>query len=335
MRQGKTRGFLPVLAALAGNTAIAVLKWVGFFMTGSGAMFSEAVHSVADILNQIFLMVGIRRSQKPSDGDYPYGYAGERFFWAVLSACSIFFLGSGVTVYHGIAVLSEGGAVHANPFAILVLVVSLVVESGTFLVALRELRRHGKGKPLSEILEEGDPTTIAVLYEDGLAVVGVLVALGSILLSYFTGQSFWDAVGSIVIGALLGIMAVMLIAKNRSFLIRRSVPEDIAERVQEIIKSDSAIERVLDFKSVVIDVGMYHVKCEVEVNGSALMRDMYRGKALRNAFGDIGTEYDDFLRFCVDFADRIPRMIGTRVDEVERKIKEEIPEVRHIDIEVN
>ncbi|HWQ59912.1 MAG TPA: cation diffusion facilitator family transporter [Candidatus Fimivivens sp.] len=335
MHEKNVRGFLPVLAALGGNTVIAILKWMGFFVSGSGAMFSEAVHSVADVFNQVFLMIGIRRSLKPSDGEYPYGYAGERFFWAVLSACSIFFLGSGVTVYHGFDALVHGEAVHVNPITILILLVSLVVESGTFFVAFRELVSHGNGRDFSEILKRGDPTTIAVLYEDGLAVLGVIIALGSILLTLFTGKYYWDAIGSIVIGVLLGVMALLLINKNRSFLIRRSVPEEVAEHVVSILEGDPFIERVLDFKSVVIDVGIYHVKCEVEVNGSALMRGMYRGKVLRSEFEEIDSSYEEFVRFCSDYADRIPRMIGTRVDEVEQKIKEEIPQVRHIDIEVN
>jgi len=153
--------------------------------------------------------------------------------------------------------------------------------------------------------------------------------------SKLTGNYLWDSVGSIVIGVLLGVMAIVLININRGFLMRKSIPEETEERVIEILESDPAIEKVLDFKSVVIDIGKYHVKCEVEINGSALMRGMYRGMALKNEFKEIDGDYGEFLRFCVDYADRVPRMIGNRIDEVEKKIKDEIPEVRHIDIEVN
>ena len=335
MNTKNSHGFLPVFAALTGNIFIMAIKWVGFFMTGSGALFSEAVHSVADVFNQILLMVGIKKSERPSDEDFHYGYSNERFFWALISACSIFFLGAGITLYHGVMGFLQKETIHIGPIAFVILATSFIVEAGTFLVALSELKTKNKKRKWRETLEYGDPTTIAVLLEDSVAVLGVGIAFVSILLSKITGNTYWDAVGSIIIGLLLGAMAIILININRGFLMRKSIPEETEERVIEILEGDPAIEKVLDFKSVVIDVGKYHVKCEVEINGSALMRNMYREKALKNEFEKIDGEYDEFLRFCVDYADRVPRMIGTRIDDVEKKIKDEIPEVRHIDIEVN
>lgn len=335
MNTKNSQGFLPVFAALTGNVFIMIIKWIGFFTTGSGSLFSEAVHSIADVVNQILLMVGIKKSQRPSDEDFHYGYANERFFWALISACSIFFLGAGITMYHGLMGLLHKEDVHISSIALVILIISFVIELGTFFIALRELRAKNKKRKWKDIFEYGDPTTIAVLLEDATAVLGVTVAFFSILITKYTDNPVWDAAGSITIGLLLAVMAIVLININRGFLMRKSIPEDIEERVIEILESDPAIEKVLDFKSVVIDVGTYHVKCEVEVNGSALMRKMYRENALKKEFEEIDGEYDEFLRFCVDYADRVPRMIGTRIDEVEKKIKDEIPDVRHIDIEVN
>jgi zinc transporter 9 len=335
MNTKNSHGFLPVFAALTGNVFIMIIKWVGFFATGSGALFSEAVHSVADVFNQIFLMVGIKKSQRPSDEDFHYGYSNERFFWALISACSIFFLGAGITLYHGIVSLTHKEAMHISSAAFVILAISFVIETGTFLVALKELKSNNGKRKWRETFAYGDPTTIAVLLEDGVAVLGVGVAFVSIFLSKITGNAYWDSIGSIVIGLLLGAMAIILININRGFLMRKSIPEETEEKVIEILENDPAIEKVLDFKSVVIDIGKYHIKCEVEINGSALMRKMYRGNALKNEFEEIKDDYDEFLRFCVDYADRVPRMIGTRIDDVEKKIKDEIPEVRHIDIEVN
>lgn len=257
------------------------------------------------------------------------------FFWALISACSIFFLGAGVTLYHGVTGLIHKEAVHINSIAFIILAVSFVIEAGTFLLAYRALRNNKKKVSWSKIFKYGDPTTIAVLLEDFTAVLGVSVAFFSILLTKYTGNPYWDAVGSIIIGLMMGVMAIFLININRGFLIRKSIPKEIEERVIEILEADPAIEKVLDFKSVVIDIGKYRVKCEVEINGSALMRKMYRENALKAEFEKIDGEYNEFLRFCVDYADRVPRMIGTRIDEVEKIIKDEIPEVRHIDIEVN
>lgn len=335
MNTKNSHGFLPVFAALTGNVFIMIIKWVGFFMTGSSALFSEAVHSVADVFNQILLMVGIKKSQRPSDEDFHYGYSNERFFWALISACSIFFLGAGITIYRGVMGFLHKESIYISSIAFVILAISFVIEAGTFSIALRELRAKNKKRKWRETLEYGDPTTIAVLLEDAVAVFGVSIAFMSILLSKITGNPYWDAVGSIIIGVLLGVMAIILININRGFLMRKSIPEEIEERVIEILEGDPAIEKVIDFKSVVIDVGSYHVKCEVEVNGSALMRNMYRENALKKEFEEIDGEYNEFLRFCVDYADRVPRMIGTLIDDVEKKIKDEIPEVRHIDIEVN
>ena len=139
-----SQGFLPVFAALVGNLFIMVLKWIGFFMTGSSALFSEAVHSVADVFNQILLMVGIQRSQKPSDEGYHYGYGNERFFWALISACSIFFLGAGVTLYRGVSGFLHKEEMHISTMAFVILAISFVIESGTFLIAYRELLAHKK-----------------------------------------------------------------------------------------------------------------------------------------------------------------------------------------------
>jgi zinc transporter 9 len=133
----------------------------------------------------------------------------------------------------------------------------------------------------------------------------------------------------------MGVMAIVLINKNREFLLKKSIPEDIKEHIFEILENEPAIEKILDFKSGVLDVNKFHIKCEIDFNGSALMRKMYRPTELKNEFEEIGDDYDEFLRFCVDYADRVPRMIGNKIDEIEKKIKEEIPEVRHIDIEVN
>lgn len=335
MNTKNSHGFLPVLAALGGNIIIMIMKWVGFFMSGSGALFSEAIHSVADVFNQMLLMIGIKKSQRPSDEDFHYGYSNERFFWALISACSIFFLGAGVTINHGIEGILHPEEIHLSGIVLVILAISFVIEGGTFLLALRELLAKNKKRKLVDVLEYGDPTTIAVVLEDAVAVLGLAVAFASIIATKFTGNPIWDAIGSIIIGALLAIMAIILININRSFLMRKSIPEEIEERVIEILESDPAIEKVLDFKSVVIDVGKYHIKCEVEFNGSALMHAMYRKNALKCEFKEIKNDYEDFLKFCVDYADRVPRMIGNRIDEVEKKLKDEIPEVRHIDIEVN
>lgn len=326
---------LSVFFALLGNTFITAIKFVGFAVSGSGAIFSEAVHSLADTLNQALLLFGLRRSQRGADEEFSYGYGRERFFWALISACGIFFLGAGVTIYHGIEILIEGETPHIDKTVFTILAVSFVIEFITFFLAWKELRHAHPQDDITTILEEGDPATIAVLYEDGVAVLGVVIAAFSTLMSYLFGSYLWDAAGSIVIGLLLAVVAVVLIQKNRRYLIGVNIPDETKERIIELLVAEPTIDRVIDFKSSVLDLGSYHIKCEVEFNGSALMSEITENADLREEYEEIRNDYSEFLKHLVGYVGRVPRLMGTRIDEIEKLVQKEIPEVKHIDIEIN
>ena len=328
-------GTLPVIAALAGNGFITILKFIGFMASGSGAMFSEAIHSFADTANQALLMVGIKRSKKKATKEYSYGYGKERFLWALISACGIFFVGAGATVYQGITALVEREHVAVGGIVFFILGVSFVVELFTLWLAYRALRKATKGMKFTRALQYGDPATIAVLYEDGIAVLGVTVAFVSILLTKVTGAYYWDAIGSITIGIMLGVMAIILIDKNRGLLIEKSIPEEIRERIIEILEADPVIEKVLDFRSAIMDVGKYRIKCEAEFNGNVLVKEMFAQGALREEYDDVRDDYRKFIKFCVESIDRVPRLVGSHIDRIEKSIQKEYPEVVHIDIELN
>ena len=153
--------------------------------------------------------------------------------------------------------------------------------------------------------------------------------------TYITGNPAWDAAGSVIIGALLAWVAVVLILKNKRFLVEKSIPEDVKERIIEILVADPMIERVYDFKSSVVELGKYRAKCEVEVNGSALFKELSNGEMLKDDYETVKEDYHEFVRYMVDYTDRVPRVIGTRIDELEARIQKEIPSVKHIDIEIN
>ena len=144
-----------------------------------------------------------------------------------------------------------------------------------------------------------------------------------------------DAIGSFVIGILLGIVAVTFIVKNRAYLIGRSIPEEERDEMIAFLTANPAIERVIDFKSSVLGIGVYRIKCEVEFNGSVLFREAYQRKYLREQYEDVKTDYEAFKRFCVDYADRIPRLMGKKIDEIESQLKKRFPALEHIDIEIN
>ncbi len=334
----KASGLLPVLAALIGNAIVCSAKFVGFFFTGSGALFSEAIHSFADTANQFLLVVGVRKSAKGADKEFNYGYGKERFIWALISACGIFFIGCGVTVYHGVTALMHEPEIHFNIWALIILAVSFIIEFSTFLIAVREIRGHLLKSPkmkLSKALTEADPSVLAVLYEDGLAVIGIIIALISIGLVYLTGQTYWDAIASILIGLLLGVMAIMLIAKNRNYLITKCIPHEIEEKVLDILNADPAIEKVLDFKSAILDVDKYLIKFDVEFNASALMKEISQHHFFENEYKDATESFENFMKFSVEYLDRVPRLVGKKIDDIEKKIRAVVPQAVFIDIEIN
>ena len=336
MKSHNISGFFSVFAALIGNIIVAVIKFAAAFISGSSAMFSEAIHSVADTLNQSFLLVGIIRSQKKADDQFIYGYGNERFFWALISACGIFFIGAGVTIYHGISTLLEPHEIEYHPIVFVVLFISFVVELVTFFIAFKELKkRHRHKHSLSKFFHESDPSSLAVVLEDGVALFGVLVATTSIGLTMYTGNQLFDSLGSIIIGVLLGVVAILLIYKNKKYLIGHSIPEELEEEIIELLEKDPAIEKVIDFKSSVLDVGIYRVKCEIEFNGNALLKELSKGYPLREAYEDVKGDYEEFKKFVADYTDRVPRLVGKRIDDVEKTIEAKYPSVRHIDIELN
>jgi len=333
--RGHISGLLPVVAAFTGNAVVCVAKFFGFAVTGSGAMFSEAVHSLADTANQSLLIIGVRKSIKKPDEEYPYGYGKERFIWALISACGIFFIGCGVTVYHGVVILMAGQEAHFNSLNLYILLIAFVIESFTLWLAVRDLKKHFPGEKVSKIMTEADPTTLAVVYEDGLAVIGVGIAFSSILLAYFTGQAYWDAVGSIIIGLLLGVAAIMLISKNRNYLITKSVPKEVEELIIDILNSDPTVEKVLDFKSAILDVDKYLIKCDIEFNAASLIKELSRHHFLEHEYEEVKESYENFMKFSVDYMDRVPRLVGRKIDELEKKIRAKVPQAIFIDIEIN
>lgn len=331
----KTVGLIPVVAAVIGNALVTLIKAGAAIASGSSVMFSEAVHSLADTLNQLLILIGVRRSYKKPDPDFGYGYGRERFFWALISACGIFFIGAGVTFYNGISSLLYPKPLEIHALVFIVLGASLIIELFTWWIAARGLKNSYPDLTLRERLLVADPSTLAVYLEDAVAVLGVSVAAASIGVSYYTGNVFWDALGSLVIGVLLAATAIILITKNHGYLLGRSIPEDEREEIISALVAEPAIERVIDFKSSVLGIGVYRIKCEVEFNGPVLFREAYQRKYLKEQYEEVKNDYEAFKRFCVDYADRIPRLMGKKIDEIEVMLKKRFPSVRHIDIEIN
>jgi len=332
----KTEGNKSVVAALIGNTFVTIIKSIVAIISGSASMFAESVHSFADTLNQSLLLIGLKRSKRPADDIHGYGYGIERFFWSLISACGILFIGAGVTIYHSIDSLldaSTNSVNHFNYLTIVVLCIAFVVESITLYIAIKELK--GNEKFSKKIFLDADPVTLAVVYEDSAAVLGVLVALAAQGLMYITGNNTYDSVGGIVVGLILGFLAVLLIIKNHNYIIGKSLNEETTEEIIELLLEDPCIEHVSEFKSVAIDINKYRIYTTVEWNGSPLYEEIYEAGDLKEEFDEIKNDFKKFTKLMFKTTDRIPRLVGTRIDEIEKRIKEKFPEVMYVDIEIN
>ncbi|NBS41973.1 hypothetical protein EBS80_04950, partial [bacterium] len=237
--------------------------------------------------------------------------------------------------FHGFDGLRHPEEIAFSPWSFVVLGVSLVLESYAFLTAARELVRVHPDLSWRERIEAADSSTLAVLLEDSVAVLGVLIAAASIALTYATGNSAWDAFGSLGIAFLLALVAVTLILRNRSYLLGRAMPEEMREDVIALLNAEPAIEQVVDFKSTVLGLGVYRVKCDVEFNGAALARQMFKNWSVEEQFEEAHIDVESFKRAMVVAVDRVPRLIGHTIDDVERRLREKFPSIRHIDIEIN
>ena len=211
-----------VAIALAANLGVAVAKTVAGVISGSASMAAEAAHSWADTGNQAFLMIANRRSTRMADRDRPLGYGREAYVWSLLAAVGLFVVGGTVSVWHGVTELTGGAPREENYLvAYVVLAIALVMEGISWLQAVRQLRSEAHSfdrEVLEYALQTSDPTVRGVFAEDSAALVGIALAFGGIGLHQLTGVAAWDAVGSILVGVLLGVVAVVLIDRNRRFL---------------------------------------------------------------------------------------------------------------------
>jgi cation diffusion facilitator family transporter len=212
-----------VFVAFAANLAVAVAKTLAAAVSGSASMTAEAAHSWADTGNQGFLIIANRRSSRPPDAARPLGYGREAYVWSLLAAVGLFVVGGSLSVWRGVTELLHGEATAENYLvAYIVLGVAFVLESSSLFQAFRQLRGEAASLDkdlLAHVLDTSDPTTRAVFAEDTAALIGIVVALLGIGLHQITGQAAWDAIGSIVVGVLLGVVAVVLIDRNRRFLV--------------------------------------------------------------------------------------------------------------------
>ncbi|MGA5506369.1 cation diffusion facilitator family transporter [Streptomyces umbrinus] len=230
-----------VLVALAANLVIAVAKAVGGLIAGSPALLSEAAHSVADSLNEVFLLAALRRSRRPADSRHPFGYGKERFFWSLLAAVGIFVMGGCFSFYQGFAAFRSGSTETHDGYVVglVVLVVALFAEGASLLRALHQVRKQGGLAAGAQ-----DPALRTVVAEDGTAVLGVTFAIAGMALHMVTGQIVWEASASLAIGALLVYVAYRLGRDARDQLIGQAADVESSSRIRALLEAQPEIDSV-------------------------------------------------------------------------------------------
>ena len=235
-----------VVAALAGNVAIALCKFGAAYASRSTSTLAEAVHSLADTANQGLLLVGMRLAARPANERFPFGRASERYFWPFVVALMLFSVGGAFAVWEGILRLVEPSrALGSAGWSYGVLSVSLVIEGMSFRVALREFRISSRGRPWRRaIVETRDPTIVLVLAEDTTAILGLLIAILAVALAGASGRTGFDAAGSIAIGLLLCTVAFLLARVTHGLLIGESATSEDQNRALLLTESTPGVDRV-------------------------------------------------------------------------------------------
>jgi cation diffusion facilitator family transporter len=235
-----------VIAAMIANAVIAVTKFGASAITGSTAMLSEGIHSVADTGNQALLLLGNYRSHKPADARHPFGYAREIYFWSLIVAMILFGLGGGISVYEGISHLGHPEMPQNPGWNYAVLGIAFAVEAFALRVALRQLQGKGTGRSLwQRVRDSKDPRVFVPVAEDTAALVGVSVAFLGVVLSRALDLPVLDSVASIVIGLILAAVAVFLAVETRALLVGEAITDELGLKIRRICVEDEAVERVV------------------------------------------------------------------------------------------
>lgn len=252
-------------AALLGNLAIAVTKFTAFAFTGGSAMFSEGVHSLVDTGNEILLIYGERRSRRPPDDTHPLGYGRELFFWSFVVAILIFALGAGVAIYEGVTHILEPEPITRPTVTFVVFGLSAIFEAISLGFAWRSFRRTmGSDRIWTAFRRSKDPATFTVLFEDTAALTGVAVAAIGSAVALLTGNAVWDGVASIVIGAVLGFVAVVLARESKQLLLGEAADPDLVRTLRETVEARPEVRRVTDIVTVQLGVDQVFAALSVE-----------------------------------------------------------------------
>ncbi|KHG26491.1 Metal tolerance protein C4 [Gossypium arboreum] len=325
---------------------------------------------------QALLAYGLSSSRRAPDALHPYGYSKERFVWSLISAVGIFCLGSGATIVHGVQNLWIAHPPDNIEYAALVIGGSFIIEGiiehhdcriakvhqlnlfflrfpslnnhtfclgASLVVAIQAVKKGAatEGMKVKDYVWRGhDPTSVAVMTEDGAAVTGLAIAAASLVAVKTTGNAMYDPIGSIIVGNLLGMVAIFLIQRNRHALIGRAIDEHDMQKVLHFLKNDPVVDALYDCKSEVIGPGFFRFKAEIDFNGVVVVQN-YLNRTGREEwarqFRESAKEKDDaaLLKIMSNYGEEVVTALGSEVDRLEKEIQELVPGIRHVDIEAH
>jgi len=286
-----------VLFALAGNFVIFIIKLVVSFVTTSSAMLAEAIHSFADCFNQVFLLIGDVRSKRPPTEQHSFGYKREAFFWSLLVAVLLFFVGALFSIYEGIHKILHPEELREIYWIFVVLVISIFIESQTFRIAYIEFRKKSR-KPILKAIEESTNTNLMIiLLEDFAALTGLVIVLITTTLAIFI--PLFDAIGSMLVGVLLTLISYKMALEVKRLIIGESIPREKRVKIKEILHDYELVEHINQVQTMVIGNDKYLVIISIDIDE-----------------GVTGYYVEDII------------------DEIKQRILKAIPEVENIYIDV-
>ncbi|HCV36907.1 MAG: cation diffusion facilitator family transporter [Acidimicrobiales bacterium] len=264
-----TAGSRAVLTALLANLGIAVAKFAGFLTTRSTSMLVESIHSATDSTNQLLLLLGARRANRPPSPMHPFGYGRERYFWSFIVALVLFSAGAAFAIYQGIAKIRTPHDLDNAGWAICILLVGIILETYSLRIAVLEARPFRGSTSWSRfIVTSKQPELPVVLLEDAGALAGLLIALTAVGLTEVTGDPRWDGVGTLTIGVLLAAIAMVLAREMQSLLIGESADPNDLEAIEAAIISVSAVDHLIDLRTQHLGPDQILVGAKVAFNQS-------------------------------------------------------------------
>lgn len=234
---------IAIYGALAANLGIASVKFIAASVTGSSAMISEGIHSAVDSGNSLLLLLGMKRSQRPPDRGHPFGHGKEIYFWSLIVAILVFSLGGGMSIYEGVSHLRHPVELRDPFWNYIVLIASMLFEGASLFYAVREFNKtKGKFSFFKELRLSKDPALFAVIYEESAAIMGLLIALLGVFLGHYFNNPMFDAIASMLIGAVLIMVAITMVKESKGLLVGESANTEIVTGIYDLVNREPKVE---------------------------------------------------------------------------------------------